>query len=87
MTGEREGVDRTAHGTCALCGGSTHVGSADIPLRTRNGVLLVRGVPAEVCGDCEEPYMTSSVVDRIGEIAREIEALESEISVVQFKAA
>jgi hypothetical protein len=52
-----------------------------------NGMLLVKGVPAEICGDCGEPYLAGPTVDRVREILRSFEKLATEVSVVSYRAA
>lgn len=74
-------------GVCALCGGSLVNDLADMTFPTTAGVLLLRGIPARVCGDCGEPYLQGPVLDRAVQIVRELDALGSEISVVSFRAA
>jgi len=49
--------------------------------------LWLRGVPALVCGDCEEPFLHGQVLDRVLEIARNVDALSAEVSVLRYKAA
>ena len=88
MTGVNGVADTAKTGVCPMCGGMMATGGqTDIPFRMKKGVLLVRGVPAEICGDCGEPYLDSEVMDRISEIAREFDAIETEISVVRYRAA
>ncbi|MDD5309292.1 MAG: type II toxin-antitoxin system MqsA family antitoxin [Deltaproteobacteria bacterium] len=84
MTGKRE---HSFKGKCAVCGGALGKGRADIPFATGQGLLLVKGVPAEICGDCGEPYLKGPVVDRVGEIVREFDRLDTEVSVVRYRAA
>jgi hypothetical protein len=52
-----------------------------------SGMLLVKGVPAEICGDCGEPYLVGGTVDRVREILRSFEKLATEVSVVSYRAA
>ena len=70
-----------------MCGGSLGTGSADMPFRVGKGFLLVKGVPAQVCGDCGEPYVAGTAIDRIDEIVAEVRKIGTEISVVSFHAA
>lgn len=72
---------------CAFCRGSLARRRADISLPTPSGLLWLRGVPALVCGDCEEPFLHGQVLDRVLEIARNVDALSAEVSVLRYKAA
>ena len=51
MTGELE------HSICPTCGGHLHAGVATIPfLLSEEKVIIIKGVPSEICGDCHEPF-------------------------------
>lgn len=70
-----------------LCGGIMEDGTADLPFLTGEKTAVIRNVPAEICRECGEPYMKSSVVSRIEAVLDRLEQLESEISVIRYKAA
>ncbi|MBI4706072.1 MAG: type II toxin-antitoxin system MqsA family antitoxin [Deltaproteobacteria bacterium] len=74
-------------GTCALCAGSTSRGSATIPFVIEERVITIRAIPAEICGDCGEAYMTSNVADAVQQLVERLRALEAEVSVARFRAA
>jgi len=72
---------------CPLCGGEMKDGMTTIPFMLGERVTVIKNVPAEICSDCGEAYMKSSVVDRIESLLDRVEALHSEMSVLQFEAA
>lgn len=72
---------------CPLCGGEMKDGITTIPFMLGERVTVIKNVPAEICSDCGEAYMKSSVVDRIESLLDRVEALHSEMSVLQFEAA
>lgn len=76
-----------SQGTCPLCGGTLTPGLATIPLVAAERVITVRAVPAEVCGDCGEAYLQGNVVDGVQKLVDELRALETEVSVVRYRAA
>ena len=79
MTGELE------NSICPTCGGQLHAGVATIPfLLSAEKVMVIKGVPAEICGDCHEPFMSSKVTDDIMALLSQLKMLESEVSVVSF---
>ena len=53
MTGEPEN-DR-----CYFCGGKVKAGLATLPFVFGSRVVIVKQVPAEVCGQCGEPMIAS----------------------------
>ncbi len=84
MTGSAE---KKAFKRCPLCGGEMRDGVTTIPFLAGERVTVIKDVPAEICTDCGEAYMKSSVVDKIELLLDRIEALHSEMSVLHFEAA
>jgi len=82
MAGKRENFKR-----CPLCGGELQDGVANIPFLIGEKLALIRNVPAEICSDCDESYMKSSVVGRIELILDRLDELHFEMSVIQYEAA
>ena len=74
-------------GTCARCGGSLDQGMTTIPFVRGDRVITIRDVPAEVCGDCGEGYLSGPVTDAVQELVAKLEALNAEVSVARYCAA
>ncbi len=72
---------------CPLCGGEMKDGITTIPFLSGQRVTVIKDVPAELCSDCGESYMKSSVVDKIESLLDRLEELQSEMSVVHYEAA
>ena len=52
--------------TCVICKhGETKLGATRIAVERGPTVLVVRGVPAQVCDNCGEAYLSSDAVDRL----------------------
>ncbi|MBO9370162.1 MAG: type II toxin-antitoxin system MqsA family antitoxin [Chloroflexi bacterium] len=81
MTGEHAGDSR-----CPLCGGRLQSGLATVPFFLPNTVVLIKGVPAEICSSCHEPYTTGQVTDRIVSLLKPLRALQAEILVLSYSA-
>jgi YgiT-type zinc finger domain-containing protein len=80
MTGERE------NRICPTCGGPLYPGVATIPfVLSEERVIVIKGVPAETCGDCHEPFMSSKITDDVMALVRQLKRLGSEVSVVSFR--
>ena len=48
--------------TCIVCKkGQTHPGHTTVTLEKNGGALVVRHVPAEVCENCGEAYVSAEV--------------------------
>ena len=70
---------------CPTCGGPLQNQVSVIPfLLKSNAVVVIRGVPAEVCANCHEPFLAGQAVDRVSEILRQLRSLSSEVSVVAY---
>jgi len=70
---------------CPGCGGLLEDGKATIPFITsRNIVIVVKDVPAEICLDCHEPYVRGNATDQILALLKHLKSLKSEVSVVTY---
>ncbi len=84
MTGKQE---KNKSSTCPLCGGDMKKGLTTIPFLIGERVAVIKNVPGEICADCGEAYLQSSVVDNIESLLDRLEELHSEVSVVHYEAA
>ena len=51
---------------CVICKtGHTHPGTATVTLQRDNSVVVIRDVPADICEDCGEYYLSEPVAQRI----------------------
>ncbi|MBF0539049.1 MAG: YgiT-type zinc finger protein [Nitrospirae bacterium] len=71
---------------CPLCGGDMHDSQTVARFCIKDKIIIIKDVPAEVCLDCDEAYMTSSVVGEIESLLDRLEGLHSEVSIIHFKA-
>ena len=79
MTGEPE------NSVCPVCGGRLHLDVATIPfILGDNVVVVVKGIPAEVCSNCHEPFVAGRVTDQVAALLRQLKSLRSEVSVVTY---
>ena len=70
---------------CPSCGGLLEDGKATIPFITsRNIVIVVKDVPAEICLDCQEPYVRGNATDQVLSLLKHLKSLKSEVSVVTY---
>lgn len=72
---------------CPLCGGDMTEGATAIPFFIDEKIVVVKDVPAEICTDCGEAYMKSSVVGEIETILDRLADLNAEVSVIRYSAA
>jgi len=85
MVTERQEINKVKR--CPLCDGEMRDGITAIPFLVSEKVVVIKDVPAEICSECGEAYMKSSVVDKVESVLDKLEALHSEMSVVHYAAA
>jgi hypothetical protein len=47
-------------------------------------VVVVKGVPAEICSNCHEPFLDGVVTDHVMALLSRLKQLNSEVSVVTY---
>jgi YgiT-type zinc finger domain-containing protein len=79
MTGEPEN-DR-----CYFCGGKVKLGLATLPLVFGSRVVIVKQVPAEVCGQCGEPMIASEAATAVDGLLKQAQRSGFELSLLTYK--
>ena len=79
MTVERERGKR-----CPLCGGRLEAGRATIPFVFAEAAILVKGVPAEICQSCHEPFVAGAETDTIVAMLNQLRSLGLEVSIACY---
>jgi YgiT-type zinc finger domain-containing protein len=69
---------------CPLCGGELRRGVAAIPYLLPDAVIVVKDVPAEICSNCNEPFTSGLVTDRIVALLSTACALKAEVLVFSY---
>lgn len=69
---------------CPTCGGSLHSGKANIPFLFEETVIVIKGVPAEICDNCHEPFVAGHVTDQIMALLQQLRQLQSEVSIINY---
>ena len=60
-------------------------GTATIPFILNNDrVVVIKGVPAEICNNCHEPFMNGRVTDEVMALLNQLQLLGSEVTVLSF---
>ena len=72
---------------CVLCkSGETHAGAVTTTLTRGETVVVVRAVPAEVCENCGDYYLSSEVSRHILELAEEAVRHGAEVEILRYAA-
>ncbi len=73
---------------CVVCKrGETRPGRTTVTLERGGGALVIRNVPAEVCGNCGEAYVTAEVTRSLLESANRTLRAGVELDIREFEAA
>ena len=70
--------------TCPLCGGNKKSGKTIFTVALREGILVVRDVPALICGQCGEDWIEDKVAVRLEEFANEARKKHLQVEVAAF---
>lgn len=72
---------------CVICRqGETIPGAVTVSLQRGESTIIFKGVPAEVCENCGEYYLSQAITDNL--LARAEEAVKSgaEVEILRFAA-
>lgn len=71
---------------CPMCGGTVRKGTTNLPVEIENGVLFIKGVPADVCAQCGEAFIPDDVASLVEKIVAKARKMKAEVEVVSFEA-
>jgi len=72
---------------CVLCRhGETKPGDVQVSLQRGRAIVIVRDVPAEVCENCQEHFLSEEVTEHVLDQAEAAVARGAEIEVVGYAA-
>lgn len=72
---------------CVICKqGERAPGLATVTLQRDETVVIVRGVPADICQDCGEYYLEEAVARKVYSQAEEALKRHNEVEILQYAA-
>ena len=72
---------------CVLCRhGNTRPGQATVTLQRGETTVIVKGVPADICENCGEYYLSESVTEHVLEKAEDAVRSGAEVQILRFVA-
>ncbi len=72
---------------CVICRhGQTAPGVATVTLQRGDSTVIVKGVPADICDNCAEYYLTEAVTDKLLEQADAALRAGAELEVRRYAA-
>ena len=69
---------------CAFCGGRATEGAATVPFVFEKTIVVMRDVPAFVCEECGEPFVSGRIADAVTEVLTRLRSLGIEVSVISY---
>lgn len=73
---------------CVICKkGDTRSGTATVTLERDGATVVIKGVPARVCGTCGEEYVAEGVTARLLKTAEEAARSGAQVDVRTYAAA
>lgn len=70
---------------CPMCGGSIKKDHTNLPLEFETGLLYLKNVPAEICNQCGEVFVSDSVAGKLEDIVSKAKKQKVEIEVVSYQ--
>ncbi|MEZ4867199.1 MAG: YgiT-type zinc finger protein [Caldilineaceae bacterium] len=78
-------IGEHANSLCPMCGGTLESKNATIPFILAHDIVVVlKKVPAEVCANCQEPFVAGRATDQVVKLLRQVKALHSEVAVLTY---
>ena len=72
---------------CVICKqGDTHPGKASVTLQRDRTTVLIKDVPADICENCGEYYLSETVTEQVLAQAEEAVRHGAELEIVPFAA-
>ena len=72
---------------CVICRqGETAPGVATVTLERDESVIIIKGVPAQVCSDCGEYYLDEDVASRVYAQAEDSARRHAEVEILHYAA-
>ena len=71
---------------CPLCGGGISSGTTTFTVDYRDGLFIARNVPAEVCGQCGEAWLSDESARRLEALLQGAKAARRQLEIVDLAA-
>ena len=72
---------------CFICKtGDTYIGKVTVPLQRGETTIIIKGVPAEICNNCGEYYLSDKVTGQVLDLGEEAVKKGVEVEILRFAA-
>ena len=71
---------------CVFCKGEMRKGKVNVPVDLGDRFILIKGVPALVCQECGEYFVSDEVMKKLESIVEEAKSRNVEVEILRFAA-
>ena len=72
---------------CLICRqGETCAGKTTVPLTRARTTVVIKDVPAEICDNCGEYYLSEKVAEQVYSMAEAAVQRDAEVEIIRFAA-
>ncbi len=72
---------------CVICKlGETHAGQAIVTLHRGQSTIIIKEVPAQICENCGEYYLTDEISAQVIALAENAAKQNAEVEILRFAA-
>lgn len=72
---------------CIICKqGKTKPGTTTVTLQRGDSTIIIKDVPAEICENCGEYYLSETITERILKMAEDSIRKGAEVEIIRFAA-
>lgn len=70
---------------CFMCKSELIEKKVNYMVDLENTIIIIKGVPAKVCGQCKEQYFDDETSKNIENIVNKLKDLSTEITIINYK--
>jgi YgiT-type zinc finger domain-containing protein len=72
---------------CVICKhGNPQAGLVTVTLERDDTIVILKGIPAEVCNNCGEYYLSAAVTEKVLQRAEEAVSKGAEVEILRYAA-
>lgn len=69
---------------CPVCKGEFTRGTTNFPVELESGFLIIKNVPADVCGQCGEVFIPDDIAEALEKMVEAARKSKAEIEIVSY---
>lgn len=69
---------------CFMCNGELEEQKVNYVVDLKDAIIIIKGVPAKVCSQCEEQYFEDKTSENIERIVNQLKQLATEVTIVNY---